>query len=65
VARTLAEASNRRVASRPETPRDVRWRTATTYAVTPTDQMSQARREDVIAPMVPDARRRWVVRGIT
>ena len=61
----LAEASNRRVASRPETPRDVRCRTATTYAVTPTDQMSQARREDVIVPMVPDARHRWVVRGIT
>ena len=49
----------------PTTPRDVRCRTATTYAVTPTDQTSQARREEVIVAMVPDGRQRWVARGIS
>ena len=49
----------------PDTPKDVRCRTATTYAVTPTDQTSHARREEVIASMVPDGCKRWVARGIS
>ena len=40
---SAAVAWNRSVASRPTTPKEVRWLTATRYANIPTVQMSQAR----------------------
>jgi hypothetical protein len=45
VKKEMAEALawNRSVASRPTTPNDVRWVTATRYEKMPIDQMSQAR----------------------